>query len=59
MQATQTMYYKPRLCNIFYAFLLKYFSSCAAGFIIESLPVVGFSPHVDTTGVFGIAHDHT
>ena len=25
----------------------------------ESLPLVGFSPHVDATGVFGIARDHT
>ena len=47
------------LCNIFVPVILHYFSSCAAVFIFESLPVVGFSPHVDTTGVFGIAHNHT
>ena len=55
----------PRLCVMNQSFViylclyLKLFSSCAAVFISESLLVIGFSPHIDTTAVFGIAHDHT
>ena len=58
IRVIQTLFYEPRLVT-YLCLYLKLFSSYAAVFIPESLPVVGFIPHVDTTGVFGIARDHT
>ena len=42
--------------SIIYCLLFESFSSCAAVLYInpESWPVVGFCPHVGSTGVFGI-----
>ena len=45
-----------KVISIFYCLLYKSLSSCAAVLYInpESWPVIGFCPHVGSTGVFGI-----
>ena len=45
-----------KVISIIYCLLYKSLSSCAAILYInpESWPVVGFCPHVGSTGVFGI-----
>ena len=45
-----------KVISIIYCLLFGSFSSCAAVLYInpESWPVVGFCPHVGSTGVFGI-----
>ena len=45
-----------KVISIIYCLLYKSLSSCAAVLYInpESWPVVGFCPHVRSTGVFGI-----
>ena len=45
-----------KVISIIYCLLYKSLSSCAAVLYInpESWPVVGFCPHVGSTGVFGI-----
>ena len=45
-----------KVISIIYCLSLEKFSSCAAVLYInpESWPVVGFCPHVGSTGVFGI-----
>ena len=45
-----------KVISIIYFLLFESFSSCAAVLYInpESWPVVGFCPHVGSTGVFGI-----
>ena len=45
-----------KVISIIYSLLFESFSSCAAILYInsESWPVVGFCPHVGSTGVFGI-----
>ena len=50
---------KQSLCMICLLVYLKYFPHVRQFIVTESLLVVGFSPHVDTMGVFGIARDHT
>ena len=45
-----------KVISIIYCLLFEIFSSCAAVLYInpESWPVIGFCPHVGSTGVFGI-----
>ena len=45
-----------KVISIIYCLLFGFFPSCAAVLYInpESWPVVGFCPHVGSTGVFGI-----
>ena len=45
-----------KVISIIYCLLFESFSSCAAVLYInpESWPVVGFCPHVGSTGVFGV-----
>ena len=45
-----------KVISIIYCLLFESFSSCASVLYInpESWPVVGFCPHVVSTGVFGI-----
>ena len=45
-----------KVISIIYCLLFECFSSCAAVLYInlESWPVIGFCPHVGSTGVFGI-----
>ena len=45
--------------NMLACFFTNYFPHVQPFVIFESLPVVGFGPHVDATRVFGIARDHT
>ena len=59
IRAVQTWFHEPRLCNIFMPLSEITFLLCGRFIDLESLPVVGFSHHVDATGVFGVAHDHT
>ena len=44
---------------IYLCLYLKLFSSYVAVVMPESFLVTGFSPNIDATGVFGVAHDHT
>ena len=50
---------KQGLCMIYCLFYLKMFPPVRPFTKSESWPVVGFSPHVGSTGVFGIAPKHT
>ena len=45
-----------KVISIIYCLLFETFSSCAAVLYVnpKSWPVVGFCPHVGSTGVFGI-----
>ena len=53
-------YYETRfMYDILIVYALKIFPPMRPFMISKSWPVVGFSPHVGSTGVFSIASKHT